>query len=160
MTGQPVSIKDTLGEQAAAVPLAKQSAADRAKAVETSQQRAYVDNVTGEVYEDSSRCANGCTVFIGEDAVKIRAAKKVQPPQPIGAPPTAEAQTRAELRRLAAADADRAKAEADAAAAAAAENSEQAKDDERAGAEPAGAKAATPAEDKSRKQRPKTKKKR
>lgn len=162
--GKALSIKDTLPPP---TPFAKKSAEERSSEVKTAATKAWVDQQTGEVYSDPSRCTSGCFQLQGDEAVDALREGKVDVSNRTGQPPTAEAQTRAELRRLAKADEDAKKAAEEAEAEREAE-AEAADEDEEANtveeqdaqqAAPAKGKAAAQAPNKARKNRPSTKRK-
>lgn len=83
-----VSTKDTVAAGAAApTPKTPEEAAKTAATV------AYRDNVTGAVYTDPTRCTNGCTQLVGEEAekaIKTGTAPAPQTSEPIGVGSKAE----------------------------------------------------------------------
>lgn len=110
MKDNTVSAKAMLGDAAA-----PQTAAEFEAHARTQAKRAYRDNVTGAVYEDATRCVNGCTTLSGADAEKALATGEAPPPA-FGHPPTPEEQTEAEIARRHRVEAEQERAAADAAA--------------------------------------------
>lgn len=163
--GQALSIKDSI-RTTPATPFAKKTPDERASEVKTNATKAWVDQQTGAVYDDPASCTQGCYQLQGEEAVDALKSGTVDVSKRSGLPPTPEAQTRAEIRRLAKADEDAKKAAAEAEAERVAEAERQAEDDEASAvdeqnakqATPApGSKAAPPSSNKARKNRPSTK---